>query len=372
MQSQLFSIDIPFDTYQRTQYEFEEDIELHPATFSLFSSILDITEDTSTAENSPKIYRAISVPKYGIIDLEKLPGLCKTRIGSQKLQKMLSKCQPEDIGKIVSVLAPHVSNLMCDLYGNYLCQCLIKTITPSQRLVILNAIMSSLKKISKDPQGTHALQQLIYLCSSQQEENVYRLGLSGSVLELSRHPNASHVIQGLLTVLKDRSFILNEIKSNTVDLATDKLGLCVIKKCAFDVDIYNELLKNALELVQDPFGNYSIQQIITEERSHSEIYNKFKGNIAQLSIQKYASNVLEKCMHFESLRNKMIAEVLEDDKLQMILSSTYGCYILKTAADLACPELKDQMRVKASTLKPFNCQKKLAQKWKGIKKALSI
>jgi hypothetical protein len=47
-----------------------------------------------------------------------------------------------------------------------------------------------------------------------------------------------------------------------VDLATDKLGLCVMKKCITNPFVINEVLDNLLVLIQDPYGNYLIQHML--------------------------------------------------------------------------------------------------------------
>jgi len=46
------------------------------------------------------------------------------------------------------------------------------------------------------------------------------------------------------------------------ELALDKLGLCVIKKCVNDPQVFNELLGEAIVLMQDPYGNYALQHMI--------------------------------------------------------------------------------------------------------------
>ena len=42
------------------------------------------------------------------------------------------------------------------------------------------------------------------------------------------------------------------------ELASDKLGLCIVKKCISNPLVIKELMENALVLMQDPYGNYAI------------------------------------------------------------------------------------------------------------------
>lgn len=62
--------------------------------------------------------------------------------------------------------------------------------------------------------------------------------------------------------LKNTGFIVNQLLGNVVELATDKLGLCVMKKCATNPFIINEAIENLLILIQDPYGNYLIQHML--------------------------------------------------------------------------------------------------------------
>lgn len=54
--------------------------------------------------------------------------------------------------------------------------------------------------------------------------------------------------------------------------------------------------QNAIELIQDPYGNYAVQEIMEKwkDQNFTTLFNKAKGKIAQLSIQKFSSNVVEK------------------------------------------------------------------------------
>jgi hypothetical protein len=59
----------------------------------------------------------------------------------------------------------------------------------------------------------------------------------------------------------------------------------------------DEITKNALEIVQNPFGNYIIQHILDELGPDiaMNIINVIISTIISLSMQKFSSNVVEKC-----------------------------------------------------------------------------
>jgi hypothetical protein len=56
--------------------------------------------------------------------------------------------------------------------------------------------------------------------------------------------------------------------------------------------------KNCLEIIQNPFGNYIIQHILEEwgPEISKDVTKLIHQNIISLSMQKFSSNVVEKCM----------------------------------------------------------------------------
>jgi hypothetical protein len=61
--------------------------------------------------------------------------------------------------------------------------------------------------------------------------------------------------------------------------------------------LLDNITNNALEIVQNPFGNYIIQHILDEwvPEIAKDIINVIICNIISLSMQKFSSNVVEKC-----------------------------------------------------------------------------
>ena len=59
-----------------------------------------------------------------------------------------------------------------------------------------------------------------------------------------------------------------------------------------------EIVRRAVELAQDQYGNYVVQHVVEFGKpAHKEaIIKALKGRIGDLSRQKFASNVIEKCL----------------------------------------------------------------------------
>lgn len=60
--------------------------------------------------------------------------------------------------------------------------------------------------------------------------------------------------------------------------------------------------KQCLEIVQNPFGNYAIQYALEAygDSICEGIINEIVNNILSLSMQKYSSNVVEKCIEYSN------------------------------------------------------------------------
>lgn len=63
------------------------------------------------------------------------------------------------------------------------------------------------------------------------------------------------------------------------------------------------------------------------------ILNQLKGNFAHLSMQKYSSNVVEKCLEHsgEEHCGRIIHELIDSPKLDQIVKDPYGNYVVQAA-----------------------------------------
>jgi hypothetical protein len=103
------------------------------------------------------------------------------------------------------------------------------------------------------------------------------------------------------------------------------------------VQLVTEIIFNSLYLVQDPFGNYVIQYILdlNDARFSEPLIRTFIGNVCSLSVQKFSSNVIEKCIRVADpeIRKALVAEVLNRSRLEKLLRDSYGNYVIQTILD---------------------------------------
>jgi hypothetical protein len=286
-----------------------------------------------------------------------IPALCKDQHGCRYLQKKLEEGVPEHRDMIFRETFGHFADLMTDPFGNYLCQKLLEYSTDDQRNVICESVAQDLVNISLNMHGTRAVQKMIdFLSTRRQADMRYNAQIHSIIVALSLHVvvlikdlNGNHVIQKCLNKLspEDNQFIYNAVAANCVEVATHRHGCCVLQRCidhASDnqrIQLVNEITFNALTLVQDPYGNYVVQYILdlNDNRFSDAVIRQFAGNVCALSVQKFSSNVIEKCIRVaeHSTRKMLIEELLNRSRLEKLLRDSYGNYCVQTALDYAEP-----------------------------------
>ncbi|KAJ1895074.1 hypothetical protein LPJ66_004806 [Kickxella alabastrina] len=289
--------------------------------------------------------------KFANVSLEELQGsifgMCKDHQGCRFLQKTLEAGQKDQIDMIFKEASPHLSELMTNPFGNYLCQKLLEHCTEPQRKQAMTALAPDLVAISVNVHGTRAVQKIIDSVSSQAHINTIIGALRNNVVMLIRDINGNHVIQKCLSRLssKHNQFIFDSVAESCIEVATHRHGCCVFQRCidyATDnqkAQLVKVIVDKALTLVQDPFGNYVVQYVLDLGiMDYSEpLIRRFVDHICGLSVQKFSSNVMEKCIRIASpaTRKMMVAPMLQREKLDMLMRDSYGNYVVQTALDFA-------------------------------------
>ncbi|EKM60704.1 uncharacterized protein PHACADRAFT_246773 [Phanerochaete carnosa HHB-10118-sp] len=278
-----------------------------------------------------------------------IPSLCKDQHGCRYLQKKLEEGVPEHRDMIFRETFGHFPELMTDPFGNYLCQKLLEYCTDEQRNLICESVAQDLVNISLNMHGTRAVQKMIDFLSTRRQIHSIIVALSLHVVVLIKDLNGNHVIQKCLNKLapEDNQFIYNAVAANCVEVATHRHGCCVLQRCVDHasepqrIQLVNEITYNALTLVQDPYGNYVVQYILdlNDNRFSDAVIRQFTGNVCALSVQKFSSNVIEKCVRVaeHSTRKMLIGELLNRTRLEKLLRDSYGNYCVQTALDYAEP-----------------------------------
>ena len=228
-------------------------------------------------------------------------------------------------------------------------------------------------KINK---GTHTIQKMVDLANLDEEEKFFETVLTGQVGMLAIDQQGTHIIQKIITSFTEinRQYVFNEIQDAFLYVSKNSHGLCVIKKLVANTSNTNNreslvefISQNAIELIQDPYGNYAVQEVMEKwrEQNFTTLYNKVKSKIAQLSIQKFSSNVVEKWLELsvDEQRSDFICSIAKIDKLVNVMKNSFGNYVVQKALFLANIEAKEVLADSIYENIPIIQDKKIKMKW---------
>ena len=93
----------------------------------------------------------------------------------------------------------------------------------------------------------------------------------------------------------------------------------------------------------------------------------FEGKYYSLSLEKYASNVVERCLEKDqNILNKYIEEIIDSEKIYEVMRSNFGNYVIQKAIKLSKNENKQKLVFNAAKdINKLN-DPKLIIKWKSI------
>mmetsp|Transcript_37863 Transcript_37863/g.37401 ORF Transcript_37863/g.37401 Transcript_37863/m.37401 type:complete len:147 (+) Transcript_37863:963-1403(+) len=135
--------------------------------------------------------------------------------------------------------------------------------------------------------------------------------------------------------------------------------------------------KHTSKLIRDPYGNYVLQESLdkwgdtdieladdNEKCFFGGIFSSIIGNIEKLSLEKFSSNVIEKCLERANdyYNNIFIKEILDGDAFS-IMKNLYGNYVFQKS--LALAKGIDKFRVIDVILRSFATiqDQKIKMKW---------
>ena len=308
--------------------------------------------------------------------------LMKSQQTSRILQYYLDKTPNDVIHLIFSEFSNQVDSLLLDPYANYFCLKIFYFLNFNDRIVFLKKISPILDVLCVNKIATYPIQCIIEQLISDEEKNIIVNSLKKNLMKLCFDVYGAHVIEKLIINFgyeKHLENILNFISENFLFLSNNSNGLCIVKKTIIleyklKGERFNSLKKilinKALELIQNPYGNYALQTAIDNWNLNDikEIYPMFYGKCLVFSIQKFSSNVIEKCIQkSEEFTLKFINEICSDENsICILLKNNYGNYVIQTTLKV-CDKPK---RVILISLIKKNLilinDKKLTNKWRSI------
>ncbi|KAK2995798.1 hypothetical protein RJ640_026565 [Escallonia rubra] len=242
--------------------------------------------------------------------------------GSRFIQQKLEKCSAEEKASVFNEVLPHASELMTDVFGNYVIQKFFEYGSPEQRKDLAIRLEGQILPLSLQMYGCRVIQKALEVIEVEQKIKLV-LELDGHVIRCVRDQNGNHVIQKCIESIPTEKiqFIISSFRGQVASLSTHPYGCRVIQRvlehCKDELQsqfIVDEILESVCALAQDQYGNYVTQHILERGKPHerSQLIKKLSGRIVHLSQHKFASNVIEKCLeHGDSAtREILIGEIV--------------------------------------------------------------
>eukprot|EP00931_Biecheleriopsis_adriatica_P067911 TRINITY_DN41962_c0_g1_i1.p1 TRINITY_DN41962_c0_g1~~TRINITY_DN41962_c0_g1_i1.p1 ORF type:complete len:560 (+),score=118.92 TRINITY_DN41962_c0_g1_i1:60-1682(+) len=283
--------------------------------------------------------------------------LSTDKLKSRQIQRTVAKGDPEAGRLLLAKAEPFVSELATDPYGNYIAQKVLEVADDKSFGLCFQKLHCQVLELCQDMHGTRVAQRLV--------EQAVRRGLVQE-LEQALPPQEAtrlacsmtgfHVVALLLELLPSDAVkpYLERLCRDPIALAFDQWGCCVLKRC-FDRSegdlqqrLVDLLVENAVDLVQDPYGNYIVQHLVTKgpkPNVHvSRVIDALQGKVLDMCMQKFSSNVLEKCLtnSSDADRNKIINEILRGSDqclpsvaVRKIMFHQFGNYVFQKVIELA-------------------------------------
>jgi len=302
--------------------------------------------------------------------------IIKNQKGSKIFQKYLKTTHCDILHQIFVELKPNLEEIITDFYANYFCKRFFTFLNQKDRIDFLFVIEKSIVKLSSDSIGTYPIQTIIEHVGSKNEKNIIINALKDNIKELSLDPFGTHVLEKLLACFEEEyvTFIYNYIVDNFLELANNCNGICIVKKLlsfTHKKNLHDKLKilvkENALQLISHPYGNFVIQVVVECWNDYNDILYLFDKKYYNLSLEKYASNVVERCIEKDgNILNNYIDEIININKICEVMKSNYGNYVIQKAIKLAKGEHKQKLVFNAAKdINKLN-EPKLIKKWKLI------
>ena len=311
--------------------------------------------------------------------------LMKTQQTSRILQFYLDQTNEDIIHLIFLEIANDVEELILDIYANYFCLKIFYFLNQDDRMIFLNNISHKFDYLSINKISTYPIQCIIEKLNTDKEFDLIFNSVKNNLMKLSFDVYGTHVLEKIISTFNYEKHLIHISKfiiDNFISLVNNSNGLCIVKKEIIleyqrkNGEIFPKLKKllldNSLTLIQNPFGNYALQMAIDnwDLEDVKEIIESFKGKGHLLSIQKYSSNVIERCIEKdEEFLINFIYEISIDNKtIALLMKNNYGNYVIQTALKVSKNNKNIQMILINSLNKNLLTlnDKKLINKWKNI------
>lgn len=312
----------------------------------------------SNQEATSSLYATTQRPPLDAL-LGQVRRLSRDQVGCRLVQQALDEEGPMAATLILNEGLPFWSEAMVDPFGNYLFQKILEKITAEERVMLVKTVSSRLVNASLNLHGTRSVQKIVELCATDEERgfnadsheesaaDILTRSLFPAAARLCIDSHGNHVIQRILLKLgpKHAKFVFDAVAASVGDVARHRHGCCVIQRCLDSPasearsHLVNRIVEKSLELMQDAYGNYVVQYVLdvcSDEDVHA-VCESVIGKVNLLAIQKFSSNVMEKCLErcTDSVKEMYMQELSDSERVRELMMDPFGNYVVQRALSVA-------------------------------------
>jgi hypothetical protein len=316
----------------------------------------------------PSLASLYSTPQRPPLDalLGQVRRLSRDQVGCRLVQQALDEEGPMAATLILNEGLPFWGEAMVDPFGNYLFQKILEKITSEERIMLVKSVSTRLVNASLNLHGTRSVQKIVELCAMDEERkagtsssenpdsnseetaaDVLTKALAPAAARLCIDSHGNHVIQRILLKLghKHSKFVFDAVAESVGDVARHRHGCCVIQRCLDSQPgparshLVRRIVDKSLELMQDAYGNYVVQYVLdvcSDDDVHA-VCESVIGKVNLLAIQKFSSNVMEKCLErcTDRVKEHYMQELSDPERIRELMMDPFGNYVVQRALSVA-------------------------------------
>ncbi|KAK3218829.1 hypothetical protein Dsin_012799 [Dipteronia sinensis] len=265
--------------------------------------------------------------------------------GSLSLQNALSWGNMRVTNKIFEAVVVHVFDLINNQYGHHLYIKLIESCNGDQlQRIIVNVTAQSdlFYNASININGSQSIKKLIKLLTGSPLISFVIIALCSRLKEIMNDKIGKYVVMQCFETLDDEQnkLLYEAVINNFRSIAVTAQGCISLGDLINDVrgpfrqQLLNLVFDHLTFLSKDPYGNFVVQRVIGLQNPDltDKICSELQGKYVELSMLKYGSHVVEKCLKSPGMARYVVTDFLSSDKqLLQVARHKYGNYAIQTA-----------------------------------------
>lgn len=300
------------DGKEHAKVESETGVErftMPSATHHQLDAMKAIVHDPSRGIKNLMTRLALDRENVRFMDiLPHVSAVAQCQDGSKFLQEYIPNAFREGAPQFaLDAFLPNLIELSMQQHGHGVILSLLEVSTAEQKRVLVEKLANQVVQLSRDSHGCRVIQRVVQVVPTDCAERLIE-DLKDDIVQSIKNMHANHVIQVCIQELPAASvaFLIDAIEMWGADVAASHIYGCrVVMRILERVPrsslqrVLKQIIQMTPKLAQDRYGNYVLQHIFDQgclcDRK-SLISEVLKHGALDLALQKYAHNVMEKCV----------------------------------------------------------------------------